>query len=445
MGLKNLQNDELGIQRMQFEERDEELELLELEASGYKGRRQNSKAAKIAKPAKSERSRKEKIKVYSIRTSIVLAVFVALYLTAVYSNIPFIEKWRTIYIETAMSTTSHKWLATMFIPASVIDEVMAKKEAELDAQKKLNSSWDDKEVKNPQSVPKKDTKRQEFFEKYWEIDSTSFRNYIDSNPLMTANGYENILIEDLQNTLGLETVKGDPLLVLDAANNTMIIKVSGEGYVGKMAIIKDSSQVELKKSKALGSYGEEAVSYAKTYDSEIVINASGFKDVDGHGSGGIVKGSLVIDGVEYGAPMGSYWKVAGIKQDGKLYVSNYSSAATKEFKWAVEFFPALIINGENVVDGTFGMGIQPRTAIGQTKTGDFLMLVVDGRQVGYSLGCTVRDCSEILAEYNAYQATNLDGGSSSVMIYKGEQITKSSSVSGRGRYMPDAIVVNKVK
>ena len=111
----------------------------------------------------------------------------------------------------------------------------------------------------------------------------------------------------------------------------------------------------------------------------------------------------------------------------------------------MEFFPALIINGENVVDGTFGMGIQPRTAIGQTKTGDFLMLVVDGRQVGYSLGCTVRDCSEILAEYNAYQATNLDGGSSSVMIYKGEQITKSSSVSGRGRYMPDAIVVNKVK
>lgn len=405
-----------------------------------KGRNRKKKSKKN----KPKKTKKQKIRGHIIRTVVGVTIFVSLYLTAVYSHIPFIEKWRTIYIETAMSTTSHQWLATWFIPKSVIDEVMAKKNAELEAQKKLNSDWKkEKSSENHQEREKVENKRDAFFKKYWELDTVSVKNYLDTNKNLTTSGYDSILIEDLDNQLGLKTTNGDSLLVLDTANNTMIIGVSGEGFVGKMAIIKDSTQVDLVKSKALGSYGEEAQAFAQTYDAELVINASGFKDVGGHGSGGTVKGSMVMDGVEMGSPKGGYWKVAGIKNDGNLYVSQYIASETPNFKWAVEFFPALIINGENVVDGTFGMGIQPRTAIGQTKDGDFLMLIVDGRQVGYSLGCTVRDCSEILADYNAYQATNLDGGSSSVMIYKGQQITRSSSVSGRGRYMPNALIVKK--
>ena len=71
------------------------------------------------------------------------------------------------------------------------------------------------------------------------------------------------------------------------------------------------------------------------------------------------------------------------------------------------------------------------------------MLVVDGRQVGYSLGCTVADCRDVLFAYNAYQGMNLDGGSSSVLYYKGKLINKPSRVGGVGRYMPNAIVVKK--
>ena len=69
-----------------------------------------------------------------------------------------------------------------------------------------------------------------------------------------------------------------------------------------------------------------------------------------------------------------------------------------------------------------------------------LLLVVDGRQ-SHSIGCTVEDCADIMLRYHAYQGMNLDGGSSSVMYYKGEFITSSSSVTGRGRYMPNAILV----
>ena len=51
--------------------------------------------------------------------------------------------------------------------------------------------------------------------------------------------------------------------------------------------------------------------------------------------------------------------------------------------------------------------MQPRSAIGQTKVRRRVLLVVDGRQMGYSIGCTVGDCANIMLRHNAYQATNL--------------------------------------
>ena len=67
------------------------------------------------------------------------------------------------------------------------------------------------------------------------------------------------------------------------------------------------------------------------------------------------------------------------------------------------------------MQGSYGWGMQPRSALGQTKDGEVLLLVVDGRQMGYSLGCTVSDCADILLRHKAYQANNLDGGSSAIM------------------------------
>lgn len=354
-----------------------------------------------------------------------------LYFTAVYSKIPFIEKWRNIYIETAMSTNSHQWLATWFIPSSIIQEVLDEKQMNIDAQKELTSAWEDESVNRSELS---------FYELYWELDSESVRAYLTDAAAFETSG---IKIDDMEGQLGLKTIFDDPLLALDTANNIMIIGVSGDNYVGKLAIVKDPSKVQMVKSDYLGSSGQEAITYAEKYDAALVVNASAFRDVGGHGSGGEVRGSLVIDGTEYGKPEKGFWKTIGFQQDYRLYISNYEDIDVTQYRWTTEFYPALIIDGEDVVDGTYGMGIQPRTAIGQTKTGDFLALVIDGRQVGYSLGSTVQDCCDILKKYGAYQAANLDGGSSSVMIYQGEQITRSSSATGKGRYMPSALIVNK--
>lgn len=369
------------------------------------------------------------------RIGVTLCILVGMYLTIVYSSIPVIAKWRTIYIETAMTTNSHQWLATMFFPKSVIDKVMAERLKDLDKQKNADSHWEEE---------LEDIDQQDFLELYWELDSDSVKQYLKEHPNLTKNGYDDIHIEDLDAKLGLKTVNGDDILVIDTENHLLIMAVEGDGFKGKLAIEKNPDQVELVKSKAIGSYGQEAGSFGEDLDALLVINASGFLDVDGVGTGGQVKGSMIIDGVEYGSPSDdATWRFCGMKKNNLMYVSSYPYGSVDEYKWGVEFVPALIVDGKSVVDGTFGMGIQPRTAVGQTKKGDFLFLIVDGRQVGYSLGCTVEDCKNILMDYKAYQGMNMDGGSSAIMWYNGQYITKSSSVTGIGRYMPDALIVKR--
>jgi exopolysaccharide biosynthesis protein len=62
----------------------------------------------------------------------------------------------------------------------------------------------------------------------------------------------------------------------------------------------------------------------------------------------------------------------------------------------------------------------PRTAIGLNRNGRWLtLLVVDGRQEGYSEGVTFPELAELLISYGVYTGVNMDGGGSSTMIIKG--------------------------
>lgn len=378
-----------------------------------------------------------KLRNHFLHAGIAFSIIILMYLTFVYSNIPFIAKWRTIYIETAMTTNTHQWLATWFFPEHIVADVMSKYNKGRKAQEDLASSWDDVD-----EVIEEEFDNKEFFKKYWELKSDSFINYIKENPDIIKKGIDNLVLEDFNGKLKLKTSEGDDIFVIDIPNNLLIIGVSGTGYQGKMAIVKESEQVFMAKSKSLGSFGQEIDSFCSDNDAILGINASGFVDPKGESFGSQVKGCLVIDGVDYSSHHEEpAWKYFGVKEkDERMYISAFTEGMQSEYRWAMEFYPGLIIDGESVVDGTYGMGIQPRSTIGQAKDGTMLLLVVDGRQA-HSIGCTVEDCANIMLRYHAYQGMNLDGGSSSVMYYKGKFITKSSSVTGRGRYMPNAILV----
>lgn len=363
----------------------------------------------------------------------VLTALVLLYCTAVFSNIPFIKKWRDIYIETAMTTGRHQWLATAFIPGYIIDDVMLNAMENQAMQNELESQWnsDDTTSSNSNKTPE-----ERFFERYWEVDKKLLKAYMTEHKITK---YEDLFIENLDGKIDLKTTLGEKIKVLDYENNLMIVEVTGDQYKGLLAIVKNPEQITVAKSKSLGSYGNLITKFSKDNNALVAINASGFMDEGYKGNGGTVMGSMVLDGVDYGNPKREL-KFFGFKADNKMYIQNYDSKSVKEYKWAVQFSPALIVDGAKYVQGSFGYGLQPRTAVGQTESGDFLMLIIDGRQVGHSLGATVTDLAQIMLKHKAYQAMNLDGGSSSIMNYRGKTINRPSSTDSLGRYLPNAFI-----
>ena len=86
--------------------------------------------------------------------------------------------------------------------------------------------------------------------------------------------------------------------------------------------------------------------------------------------------------------------------------------------------------------------MNPRTAIGQREDGSVLLLVIEGRQTA-SLGATYLDLIDIMLEFGAVNAANLDGGMSSSMAYEGEEILNNCSIKG-ARDMPTAFVIKRL-
>ena len=376
-------------------------------------------------------SKKQKTIVWVV--SILLFLILG-YCIAVFSNIPFIKKWRGLYIETAMTTGKHQWLATAFIPGYIIDDVMLPALEEQALQDELESKWESGKIEIHTTDAK--TEKELFYEKFWEVNKSKLEKYMSDKGIST---YDDLLIENLNGSVNITTTFGEKIKVLDSKNNLLIVEVTGEQYKGLLAIIKNPAQVTVAKSKSIGSYGNLITEFSKDNHALVAINASGFMDEEFKGNGGNVVGSMVLDGVEYGNPSGDL-KFFGFKKDNKLYIENYNAQKIVDYKWGIQFSPALIVDGSKYVQGTFGYGLQPRSAVGQTMTGEFLMLIVDGRQVGHSIGATVNDLAEIMLRHKAYQAMNLDGGSSSIMNYRGKTINQPSSKNNLGRYLPNAFI-----
>ena len=403
-------------------------------------------AAKPAPKPAARPKKKKKVSKTRKRTRILTAILAVLlflivnYGLFVYSSIPFYEKWRTIYIETAMSTLNHQWLATKFIPDYIIQDVMKDVADANEGQKKVKTVWKKVDKNSNARVVKKSNKASWFYDLYWEIDQDSFEKYLDKHPTLKKKGYDELVINNLdERDKNLKTKFGETIRVLDVPENLLIVEVTGGNYVGTLAICKNPDQITMKKAQDFGNMGDQILSYTKK--NVLAINGSGFQDPNGEGIGGTIVGSFVLDGKEYGKPEYNYL-FFGYKEDHRLYIS-WGIEDMKSYEWGLQFAPALIVNGNKIVQGTNGWGLQPRTAIGQTEEGEFLLLIVDGRQVGYSLGCTVEDCANIMDRHKAYQAVNMDGGSSSIMSYRDRIITRNSSALPEGRYLPNAIVVQK--
>ena len=350
-----------------------------------------------SKNTNSKKRKKDKANVViKVMTALVvmLTVCISMYALVIFGNVPFITKWRNIWIETAMTTDQHKWLATSFFPKYLIDDIM-------------NAQVDIKDIGHTDIIKEEE---------------------------------EEDILGQKDLVVGEKDKHGNEVLINDIEEGIVVLKVVTSNYVGRLVLIDDPSRVYISATDYKNSRGQFICDYLEKEDAVIASNASGFHDPGGTSVGGVVTAQCVAQG-EYWGTYSSKYITVGFDENDRLIVGEFSDWEERKLRDAFQYHPALIINGDKVIEGSSGWGLQPRTVIGQAENGVVMIFVVDGRQVGYSLGATMGDCADVLEMYGAVNAGACDGGSSSTLAYEGEIINEPSTNMPTGRYLPNAWVV----
>ena len=397
------------------------------------------------------------------RLVVVVAILFGLYLTAIFSEIPFIDKWRTIYIQTAMATVRHQWLATYFIPGFVIDEAMSELEQSRQLQIGINSTWnkaadtpDTKEdeeiiIRNPTLTHTEGMKKEQiaFYNLFWEIDVETMEDYVREHPDVLQNGWDKININKAglqDNGTTIRTHMGEKVLAINVPEQILIVREQGPNYRGLMTTCKDATRISMQYASTLGIVGQRCGEIAAAHNGIIGATASGFLDDGGIGSGAEPVGFAMCNGVPYGWHMPTGYKRLELHEDNRMYIRDSQDEVDPTTTDCVEFSPAMIVDGISVLEGN-GWGwsdLQPRACIGQSEYGEVLILMIEGRRPGISVGLSVGSCAELMLTHKCMQALNVDGGTTAMIWYDGAYIMESSNpVMTQGRQLPNAWVYER--
>ena len=299
-----------------------------------------------------------------------LDFFVVVCLFLAYGPISY---FRDLWITTSMTTLNHRYLANILYSEKTINQVLS--------QNYL------KEVEENTDITK-----------------------IEFNHIEEKEQYDSIYEEQI--------------LKKDADNDLYkVVPLSGSGYKGYMVVVYEPSRIHLEVTKYLGTRGEMLTEMSKRKSFEVGINAGGFADAGGVGSGGIPTGTVIQNGqiIYRGPETGWTGGLIGFTDNNVLMLTKDSPevAIQNGMRDAVEFGPFLIVNGKRAIArGNGGWGISSRTVIAQRQDGIVLFLVIDGRQPGYSIGISMVDLTNLLVRYKAYNAANLDGGASTDLVIR---------------------------
>lgn len=317
-------------------------------------------------------SRKKKLLPRLIALIVSFFTIFLLFLGFLYSSLQPFETLRDLWVESAMTTMNHQYLAKWFFSDAEIQKI---------------------------------------------LDSDQAKDLGNSDPSLINTNSKN--------------------------NNTKLIDISQNGFKGYLLKVNNPGRVRVAATHYLGKIGERAEDIAKETGAVAVINGGMFSDPQGNGSGGHPQGLLISRGkVLYRDSGVLSYDIIGLNQKNVLVLGHYTLTNIKRMgiRDAVTFGPFLVVNGKPAIThGDGAWGIAPRTAIGQTKDGTILMLVIDGRQIG-SIGATLKDVQDIMLKYGAYNVANLDGGASTVLYYHDQIINHPSSPYGE-RHAPSFFIV----
>ncbi len=297
--------------------------------------------------------------------------------------------FRDWLITTAMTTMTHQYFATWFYDDDVINSVLDKN-------------------------------------KVVETDETTDTSLIKTNAHSSSKDYENEYEKQI--------------LERDSKNNDYkIINITGKGYSGYLVAVYDPSRIKTVVTAKLGRSGQYLTTMAENNNALLAINGGGFNDPNFNSTGGSPLGITVTNGkyVTTDSYKGS-GGLMGFTEDDKFVLGKMTVTEAKKMKIrdAVTFGPFLIVNGKSSeVLGNGGWGTAPRTAIGQRKDGIVLFLVIDGRTASKP-GADMDDLIEIMERYGAYNAANLDGGTSSVLVVNNTIVNDPIDSSGAHKTRP---------
>lgn len=310
--------------------------------------------------------------------------------------------FRNTLVTTAMTTMSHQYLARWFYSEDYINEILAN-----------NYIVESDEETNPDLIDVPD---------------------FDNNGKY-ASKYEKDIFEGVdENTIYKK------------------IEIKGAGYNGFVIAVYKPEKVKLAVSSKLGTEGQTVSTLAKNNKALVAMNGGGFFDPTWAGNGGIPHGTVIKDGkVVYDyddAQVGGGF--IGFDKNNKLILGRMTKqqALNKGMRDAIEFGPFLIVNGKaSFMKGDGGWGIAPRSAIGQRADGIVLFVVINGRNYKSGiLGVDLVQLTEIMQNYGAVNAANLDGGTSSALVEKGKLINNPISSTGAQkvqRRIPTAWIVTE--
>ncbi len=287
----------------------------------------------------------------------------------------------------------------------------------------------------------------------WFLPDEIVNTIIDGSGIQESGGSTDTTLIEFPENSGTEN--GDSGVDI---NSVELVNIEGKTYKGKLLIVQNPKRVYLGTPEAYGEdkQGVETINMVKNKNALYGINGGGFYDT-GKGNGGIPTGRenssgiVISKGKLMWGSLSREYEVIGINKKGVLVLGNMTAqqALDQGIVEALNFGPFLVMNGEACeVGGLTEAGLNPRTAIGQRKDGAMLLLTIDGRQPS-SVGASYEDLIEVMMNYGAVNAANLDGGSSTYMVQNSETennpqiITQCASLYGP-RKMATSVLVSRV-
>ena len=200
-----------------------------------------------------------------------------------------------------------------------------------------------------------------------------------------------------------------------------------------VADVKLSDSSYLKTALAYDSFGTNVTETT----SSMATNNNAILAVNGDYYGADRSGFVIKNGVIYRNTVrsDSNYPDLAVYKDGSFKII-YETDVTAEQLLAdgvvnlFAFGPSLIENGSITVDQNTevrqAMTKNPRTAIGIVDSNHYILVVSDGR-TSESEGLSLYELAEVMKEYGATTAYNLDGGGSSTMYFNGNIINNPTT------------------